>query len=130
MGAMTAAPSSSAQDLLDCISPAARLDGERLIVTQSERFASEVIDDLVFDAVFNDNSGLRDAARWLIWEASQALGCPSASIHELYMARGRGEFDPTQFTVPAINVRASAYLTAQQAFSEALASECIDTGSW
>ena len=32
----------------------------------------------------------RDAARWLIWSASQALGCGSASIHELYMARGRG----------------------------------------
>ncbi|MDQ3880128.1 MAG: class II fructose-bisphosphate aldolase, partial [Chloroflexota bacterium] len=32
---------------------------------------------------------------------------------ELYRARGRGEFDG--FTVPAINVRASAYLTAQQA---------------
>jgi fructose/tagatose bisphosphate aldolase len=36
------------------------------------------------------------------------------------MARGRGEFEPTRFTVPAINVRASAYLTAQQAFREAL----------
>src|SRR4029077_1109550 len=98
-----------------------RLDGEQLIVSQPERFASEVIDNVVFDAVFNEDSRLRDAARWLIWEASQALGCPSASVHELYMARGRGEFDPTRFTVPAVNVRASAYLTAQQAFSEALA---------
>ena len=32
-----------------------------------------------------------DAARWLIWEAAQALGARSASIHELYMARARGE---------------------------------------
>ena len=119
MGAMTASPSSSPPELLDRLSPAARLDGDRLVVSQPDRFASHVIDDLVFDAVFNDDPGLREAARWLIWEASQALGCPSASIHEVYMARGRGEFDPTQFTVPAINVRASAYLTAQQAFSEA-----------
>jgi fructose/tagatose bisphosphate aldolase len=111
---------SSASELIDRISAAARLDGDRLIVDQPQRFRSEVVDELVFDAVFNDDAGLRDAARWLIWEASQALGCPSASIHELYMARGRGEFEPTRFTVPAVNVRASAYLTARQAFGEAL----------
>jgi len=109
---------SSASALLDLVSPAARLDGEGLTVTAPDRFG-DVIDQLVFEAVFNDDDGLRDAARWLIWEASQALGCPSASIHELYMARGRGEFAPTRFTTAAVNVRASAYLTAQQAFREA-----------
>ena len=36
------------------------------------------------------------------------------------MARGRGELPATTFTVPAINVRAAAYLTARQAFSAAL----------
>ena len=121
MGAMTSVPASSAAELLDRLSPAARLEADSLIVAQAERFASDIVDDLAYDAVFNDDPGLRDAARWLIWEASQALGCPSASIHELYMARGRGEFDPTRFTVPAINVRASAYLTAQAAITEALA---------
>jgi fructose/tagatose bisphosphate aldolase len=49
------------------------------------------------------------------------VGCASASIHELYRARGRGEFDPTRFTVPAINVRAATYLTARQAFASAIA---------
>jgi len=63
---------------------------------------------------------VRDATRWVIWSASQALGCPSASIHELYAARGRGEIEPTRFTVPAINVRATTYLTARQAFAAAL----------
>ena len=56
----------------------------------------------------------------MIWSASQALGCGSASIHELYRARGRGEVDATRFTVPAINVRAATYLTARQAFAAAL----------
>ena len=32
-----------------------------------------------------------EAARWIVWEASQALGARSASIHDLYVARGRGE---------------------------------------
>ena len=80
----------------------------------------ELMDDLVFEAVFNADHGLRDAARWVIWSASQALGCGSASIHDLYRARGRGEVEPDRFTVPAINVRASTYLTARQAFAAAL----------
>ena len=78
------------------------------------------MDELAFEAVFNADEAMRDACRWVIWSASQALGCGSASIHELYLARGRGEFDATRFTVPAINVRASTYLTARQAFAAAL----------
>ena len=111
---------SSAQELLGRLAPSATLDGDRLTVSDPTRFRGELVDDLVFEAVFNPDEGLRDAARWLIWEASQQLGCPSASIHELYMARGRGEFDPTAFTVPAVNVRAIGYLTARQVFAAAL----------
>ena len=33
----------------------------------------------------------REYARWLIWELGQAVGVRPASIHELYIARGRGE---------------------------------------
>ncbi len=111
-------PLASIDDLRSHLSSAARLDGDRLDVLDDHRFREDVVDDLVFTAVFATDDGVRDAARWLIWTASQELGCPSASIHELYMARGRGEFDG--FTVPAINVRASAYLTARQALRAAL----------
>ena len=62
----------------------------------------------------------------MIWSASQALGCGSASIHELYRARGRGEVPATAFTVPAINVRAASYLTARQAFAAALERDAGD----
>jgi len=79
-----------------------------------------LIDELVFEAVFNADAGLRDAARWIVWSASQALGCGSASINDLYRSRGRGEVPPTAFTVPAINVRAATYLTARQAFAAAI----------
>jgi fructose/tagatose bisphosphate aldolase len=93
--------------------------GGTLEVADEARFRREIVDDLAYAAVFGDDS-MREAARWTLWAASQALGCGSASIHELYMARGRGEFDATRFTVPAINVRASTYLTARQAFRAAL----------
>jgi fructose/tagatose bisphosphate aldolase len=103
----------------------ARLEGIATItesgldVHDERKLRGELMDDLAFAAVFGDE-GLRDAARWVIGSASQAVGCASASIHELYMARGRGEIGSTDFTVPAINVRAVTYLTARQAFSAAL----------
>jgi fructose/tagatose bisphosphate aldolase len=96
------------------------IEGDRLAISDPDRFRTTLTDDLAFAAVFADDDGLREAARWAIWSASQALGCGSASIHELYLARGRGEFPPTAFTVPAINVRAATYLTARQAFRAAL----------
>jgi len=110
----------SAHDLLAGLDGIARIQGARLLVDDETRLRGEAIDGLVEDAVFNSDEAVRDAARWLIWSASQALGCGSASIHELYVARGRGEFPATKFTVPAINVRATAYLTARQAFAAAL----------
>ena len=105
----------------------ARLEGVATItdagldVHDEAALRGELMDELVFEAVFNADAATRDAARWVIWSASQALGCGSASIHELYRARGRGDVPPTQFTVPAINVRASTYLTARQAFAAAMA---------
>jgi len=110
----------AAQSLIDASAGIAEITGDRLRILDEQRFRSELVDALVVEAVFNPDADLRDAARWLIWSGSQALGCGSSSIHELYMARGRGEFSATSFTVPAINVRASAYLTARQAFGAAL----------
>jgi len=110
----------SADGLLARLSEAARIDGDRLDVTDAAALRGELMDELAFAAVFHADASLREAARWAIWSASQALGCPSASIHELYLARGRGEFDANQFTVPAINVRATTYLTARQAFAAAI----------
>jgi fructose/tagatose bisphosphate aldolase len=110
----------TADELVARLDGVARIEGDGLEVGDGARLRGELMDELAREAVFNPDPAQRDAARWLIWSASQALGSGSASIHELYMARGRGEFDPTRFTVPAINVRASAYLTARQAFAAAM----------
>ena len=71
------------------------------------------MDAVVRDAVFATGEA-RDQARWLIWELGQAVGVRPSSIHELYLARGRG--DVRGFTVPAINVRGMAYETARAIF--------------
>ncbi len=57
-------------------------------------------------------------ARWLIWEAALAVGIIPSSINELYLARGRGE-TPTNFTVPAMNLRALTFDCARAAFRAA-----------
>lgn len=110
----------NADDLRSRLAGVATITEAGLEVHSEAALRGELMDELAFEAVFNPDSALRDAVRWVIWSASQALGCGSASIHELYRARGRGEIPPTDFTVPAINVRATTYLTARQAFAAAL----------
>jgi fructose/tagatose bisphosphate aldolase len=73
--------------------------------------AADVIDRLAWTAVFGDTAELRGTARWAIRNLSANAGIRPASIHDLYMAMGRGE--AKGFTVPAINVRAMAYDTAR-----------------
>ena len=109
----------SVPELLGALEGVASIRGDGLEVADEARFREQLVDELAVAAVFGEPD-LRESARWVIWAASQALGCGSTSIHELYLARGRGEFDATRFTVPAINVRASTYLTARRAFRAAL----------
>jgi fructose/tagatose bisphosphate aldolase len=71
----------------------------------------ETIDRLVWTAVFGADAELRGTARFNLRIAAAAGGIRPASIHDLYIAMGRGEAGG--FTVPAINVRAMAYDTAR-----------------
>ena len=58
-------------------------------------------------------------ARYLTRLIAQEMGVYPASIHELYMARGRGEL-PNTFTVPAINLRAMSFDAARAVFKAAM----------
>src|SRR5437763_3585389 len=71
----------------------------------------ETVDRLVWTAVFGETAELRGTARFNIRTAAAAAGIRPASIHDLYLAMGRGEAGG--FTVPAINVRAMTYDTAR-----------------
>jgi fructose/tagatose bisphosphate aldolase len=107
----------SVSGLLSRLDGVVSLDGERLEVVDDGRLRGEGIRDLAWTAVFSEDEGAVDAARWIVWEASQALGARSASIHELYMARARG--DVGGFTVPAINIRAQTFDMARTSFQAA-----------
>jgi fructose-bisphosphate aldolase, class II len=89
----------------------------RVTVSRDSAIAGRGMDALARAAVFGE-SDEKEHARWLIWELGQAVGVRPSSIHELYMARGRGETHG--FTVPAINVRGMAYDTARSIFRTAI----------
>src|SRR5436309_1859997 len=84
---------------------------------------SPAMDALVRQAVFGAPDE-REEARWLIWEIGQHAGVRPASIHELYLARGRGEVRP--FTTPAINIRVLAYDSGRAVFR---AAKRLDVGA-
>ena len=87
-------------------------------VRQSSR-----MDELVRQAVFGTEDE-KAQARWLIWEIGQRAGVRPASIHDLYLARGRGEVPP--FTTPAMNVRIMSYDTGRAIFR---AAKKLDAGA-
>jgi fructose-bisphosphate aldolase, class II len=115
---------SSPADLVATIRPAAHLVGDRLVIDDERSFRDTAIRDLAWTAAFSTDEATTTAAQWLVWEASQELGALSASIHELYAARGRGEV--SGFTVPAVNLRAQTFDMARTLFD---AAQSADVGA-
>lgn len=95
-----------------------KLDGSDVRILDEAKLKSELIDDLIYTAVFSPDQVTREAACWLIRRAAATMGIMSASIQPLYEAMGRGEVKG--FTVPAINIRAITYDVAQAVFRAAI----------
>ncbi len=98
---------------------AVQFEEGRIRVLDESRLRGSVLDGLVYTAVFGEVDD-RATARALLWELGQALGIRPASIHDLYVARGRGE-TPTRWTVPAMNLRTLTYDMARAVFRAAMA---------
>ena len=114
----------SPADLIETLRGSAHLDGDRLAIDDERAFRDTAIRDLAWTAAFSTDEPTTEAAQWIVWEASQALGAPSASIQELYLARGRGEV--SGFTVPAVNIRAQTFDMARTLFD---AAQSADVGA-
>jgi len=93
------------------------IEGNDVRVLDEKCLRETLIDDLIRTAVFAPGEETRAAARWLIRRSAAAMGIRSASIQGLYEAMGRGE--ASGFTVPAINIRALTYDSAQAVFRAA-----------
>ena len=106
-----------ARKLLEPFQGAVTVDGAgKVEVPKRIGLVSRATTQLAWNAVFGDQVQ-KDTARWLLWQIGQSVGVRPASIHELYMARGRGEVKG--FTVPAINIRGLTYDTARGLFRAA-----------
>jgi fructose/tagatose bisphosphate aldolase len=101
----------SLKDMSDVVKPAATVLSDRVSVTHAEAITGDLVDRLAWTSVFGADAELRGTARWIVRTLAAAAGVRPASIHDLYLAMGRGE--ASGFTVPAINVRAMAYDTAR-----------------
>ncbi|MDQ5987120.1 MAG: fructose-bisphosphate aldolase, class II [Syntrophus sp. SKADARSKE-3] len=95
-----------------------RVDKSQVEVIDKERFRRDLIDDLIYTAVFSADESVRQAARWLIRRGGAAVGAYAASIHDLYCAMGQKEV--AGFTVPAINIRTLTFETARAVLRAAL----------
>ncbi len=97
----------SVKELLAALDGIVRIEGERLAVVDENALRTRGIYDLAWTATFSEDEPTVEAARWIVWEASQETGARSASIQDLYKARSRSEYEG--MTVPAINLRAQTF---------------------
>ena len=113
----------SVADLTAALAGTAALSGDRLTVTGTP--SPDLVDRLAHTAAFGASPEVKGTARWVILNLAAHAGIRFASIHDLYLAMGRGEAGG--FTVPAINVRAMAYDTGRAVFR---AAKKLDAGAF
>ncbi|UJS19014.1 MAG: class II fructose-bisphosphate aldolase [Candidatus Jettenia sp.] len=86
-------------------------------ILDSNALRNKKIDTIVYNAVFNKDSTMRDICRWLIRTTGNKLSVVSSSIQSLYEAMGKKQYKG--FTVPAINIRGLTYDVARSVFRAA-----------
>ena len=97
-------------ELAGCVA----FDAAGVKVTNERELVDRKLDRLVDTAVFGPDAAVKDAARWTIRAAANALGALSASIQGLYDAVATGK--AAGFTVPAHNIRGLVYDKARALF--------------
>ena len=98
-------------ELIKILDGSVDLEGEEVSILDEKKLQQK-IELLVKKAVLDDDEGNRMLSRYLVRRIAAAAGVHPNSIHDLYMARGRGEV-PNTFTVPAINLRSLTFYAAR-----------------
>jgi fructose/tagatose bisphosphate aldolase len=102
------------QELIKLLDGSVELvDGQ--IIVSDEAKLQKLIEVLVKKAVLDQDDITKYLARYLIRKIAAAVGIFPNSIHDLYLARGRGDV-PNDFTVPAINLRGLTFYAAKIIF--------------
>lgn len=102
--------------LLELVDNSLSVDGTTVKVLDANKFRKNIGKLVERSALASDSTA--GWSRYLIRAAALELGVYPASIHELYMARGRGDA-PMTFTTPAFNLRALSFHAARAMFRAA-----------
>ena len=86
-------------------------------IIDKDTLRNKKIDTLVYNAVFNKETALKNMSRWLIRSCGNQLGVFSSSIQSLYEDMGKKQYKG--FTVPAVNIRGLTYDVARSIFRAA-----------
>ncbi len=92
------------------------VSGEKLAIQKADVLRN-MMDELVFEAVFAEDDDAKKDLLMFIKEIAKASGAVPSSIQGLYEELGR---DYRGFTVPAINIRGLTYDTAKAIFRQAI----------
>jgi fructose/tagatose bisphosphate aldolase len=90
---------------------------EGSVSVKDKNAVRNLMDGLIYDAVFESDDEKRKAKFVLVKEVAKACGAVPASIQGLYEEMGRNY---PGFTVPAMNIRGLTYDTARVVFKKAL----------
>ena len=108
--------SDQVKELLELVGNSLSVEGTTVRVLDADKFRKNV-GKLVERSALASGSAA-GWSRFLIRCAALELGVYPASIHDLYMARGRGDA-PMTFTTPAFNLRALSFHAASAMFRAA-----------
>jgi fructose/tagatose bisphosphate aldolase len=107
----------SLQELNDSIKGVVKIEDGWVSIINEAAVQGDLVDRLLFNAVFNEDTEILNKTRWLIKAIAFELGIRSSSIQGLYDAMGKGE--AKGFTVPAINIRGLSYDVARAVYRTA-----------
>jgi len=104
------------KELIDLVDGSLQVEGMIVKVVDEAKLRATVGKLVEVSALGSGNA--QGWARYLVRAAALELGIVPASIHELYLARGRGEA-PMTWTTPAFNLRILSYHAARAMFRAA-----------
>ena len=107
---------SEINELLSVLGNSVVVEGSAVKVKDPSKFRAHI--DKLVEISALDTGAKQGWARFIIRAAALELGITTASVQDLYMARGRGDI-PMTFTTPAFNLRVLSYHAARAMFRAA-----------
>jgi len=103
-------------ELLEQMGGCLKVDGTTVTVADESKLKANLVK--LVEASALGSGGTQGWSRYLVRAAALALGILPASIHDLYLARGRGDA-PMTWSTPAFNLRVLSYHAARAMFRAA-----------